>query len=335
MSDKTKIEWAEATWNPITGCTKVSAGCKNCYAERDWARLSANKSTRYYGRDFGNVQCHEDVLALPLRWTKPKRIFVNSMSDLFHPNVPDSFIDRVFAVMADSPQHTYQILTKRPARMLKFLGDTEARRRNIAGWLKGNHWRCIPQNAFLQLYPLPNTWLGVSVEDQAAADERIPLLLQTPAAVRWISAEPMLGPIDLACIDMRGTCASECCGQFRLNALTGEQYCHEDSGVFDSGARLNWVVAGGESGPRARPMHPDWVRSLRDQCAAAAVPFLLKQWGEWIDHDQPGVDMLGSDNSKLHLWPDRGCSVRLGKRAAGRLLDGKLHDEYPKTAGKA
>lgn len=293
MSDKTGIEWTEATWNPVTGCSKVSQGCKHCYAERDWPRLSAPRPTPniYTGRDFTDVRCHPERLDQPLRWARPRRIFVNSMSDLFHESVPAEFIAQVFDMMARCPQHTFQILTKRAKRM-QFLLWSEL------------DWK-----------PLPNVWLGVSVEDQATADERIPLLLQTPAAVRWISAEPLLGPIDLDSSAADGLHAFGC----------GDLDC--DCG--DLG--LNWVVAGGESGRQARPMHPAWVRSLRDQCKDAGVSFMLKQWGEW----HPRIWLDGGD---VVIGPDEGyrttliddCEmVRCGKHAAGRHLDGKLHDEYP------
>src|SRR3972149_1543422 len=180
MSDGSKIEWTEATWNPVTGCTKVSQGCKHCYAERDWPRLAAPraKPNIYTGREFTDVKCHPEKLDIPLRWTKPRRIFVNSMSDLFHEDVPFSFVDDVFTRIAFARQHIYQILTKRPERMLKYF-ETK---------------RLI--NSVIGEWPWKHVWLGVSCEDQATADERIPLLLQTPAAVRWISAEPLLGPIE-------------------------------------------------------------------------------------------------------------------------------------------
>ena len=188
MSDKSKIEWTESTWNCITVCTKVSQGCKHCYAERDWQRLAAPraKPNIYTGRDFTDVKCHPEKLDIPLRWQKPRRIFVNSMSDLFHESVPDEFIDKVFAVMALATHHTFQVLTKRPARMLSYLtGETE----NVvkgAAWELLGHYPKYPNGGMQAPWPLPNVWLGVSCEDQATADERIPLLLQTPAAVRWV-----------------------------------------------------------------------------------------------------------------------------------------------------
>lgn len=294
MSDKTGIEWTEATWNPVTGCSKVSQGCKHCYAERDWPRLSAPRPTPniYTGRAFTDVACHPERLNQPLRWARPRRIFVNSMSDLFHEAVPVEFIAQVFDMMARCPQHTFQILTKRAKRM-QFLLWSEL------------DWK-----------PLSNVWLGISIEDQATADERIPLLLQTPAAVRWISAEPLLGPVSLRWLAAFNGKATKPSGE--TNHLDGLR-------------ELDWVVAGGESGSHARPMHPAWVRSLRDQCKSAGVPFLFKQWGEW----HPRIWLDGGD---VVIGPDQGyrttligdCEmVRCGKRAAGRHLDGVLHDEYP------
>lgn len=252
MSDKTGIAWTDASWNPVTGCTKVSQGCKHCYAEREWARLSANpKATTYYGRAFTDVACHEDRLNQPLRWSKPRMIFVNSMSDLFHEDVPDDFIDKVFAVMALAEQHVFQVLTKRPERMLAYL--TTKNREDIIG---EKAMPTVSEDDFGILeWPLPNVWLGVSVEDQATADERIPLLLQTPAAVRWVSAEPLLGPIEI--------------GFAMPWERTGPAWKQT----------LEWVVCGGESGSNSRPMHAEWVRKLRDDCITAGVPFFMKQLG--------------------------------------------------------
>ncbi len=323
MSDKSHIEWTDATWNPVTGCTKVSQGCKHCYAERDWTRLSANTKTRYHGRAFTDVQCHSDVLALPLRWQKPRRIFVNSMADLFHEAVPDRFIADVFGVMAACPEHTFQLLTKRPERALQLLGA------GCMGGFEDAVEECLALYSHSDLvWPLPNVWLGVSVEDQGTADSRISLLLQTPAAVRWISAEPLLGPVDLTRLPEQ-TCASECCGMQRLDALQGKSICDLSEESFDKSAKIDWVVAGGESGPKARSSHPDWFRSLRDQCAGAGTPFLFKQWGEWISEDDShdrNIVPSGGDDSFEDM-----PMVRVGKKAAGRLLDGALHDGYPEA----
>lgn len=304
----TKIEWTDETWNPTTGCSKVSQGCKNCYALREWPRLAANpKATAYFGREFTDVAVHPERLDAPLRWTKPRKIFVNSMSDLFHQDVPDDFIDRVFAVMALSPQHTFQVLTKRPERMLAYMtqdghgrwGFIDGRARQIYA---AQHGRRFPPGKIL-LGPLPNVWLGVSVEDQATADARIPLLLQTPAVVRWISAEPLLGPVSLA----------RWLRQRSDYVIHSSDYGFE---FYNETPPLDWIVVGGESGPKARPMHPDWVRSLRDQCAASGVAFLMKQWGSWA----PTAAISGAGDGLL---------TKVGKKAAGRLLDGVLHDAYP------
>lgn len=302
MSDHSHIQWTDATWNPVTGCTKVSAGCKNCYAERDWARLSANPKTVYYGRKFTDVRCHPERLDQPLRWKKPRMIFVNSMSDLFHEDVPGSFIDQVFAVMALSPWHIYQILTKRPERMMRYfqpIGGTQ--RADWVWWAMGRMMN-VSRLKYPE-WPLANVWLGVSCEDQKTADERIPLLLQTPAAVRWISAEPLLNGIDLfeACF---GPGAS-------VVTRTPGRYTNIDFGNTVKPPPLDWVVVGGESGRDARPMMPLWVQSLRDQCHVAGVPFFFKQWGEWSPENELGP------------------LVRLGKKAGGRLLDGREWNQYP------
>lgn len=238
MGDKSGIEWTDATWGPVTGCTKVSAGCKHCYAERQWPRLAANPKTVYHGRKFKDVMCHEDRLDQPRRWTKPRMVFVNSVSDLFHEQVPDDFIARVFTEMRLCPQHTFQILTKRPERMWEWFRIFES----------GHSY------AFKE-WPLSNVWVGVSVEDQVTANDRLPFLFETPAAVRFVSCEPLLGPIDLL--------------------EYGYLQNHEWAMGVPGG--LNWVIAGGESGPRARPSHPDWFLALRDQCVWAGVPFFMKQ----------------------------------------------------------
>lgn len=301
MGDKSNIEWTDATWNPVTGCTKVSAGCKHCYAEREWARLVHLPA--YITRAFSDVACHPERLNQPLTWTKPRRIFVNSMSDLFHPDVPDEFIDEVFAVMALATRHTFQVLTKRPERMLTYMSNAEMSVRDIIKYEPAAEKMC---------WPLPNVWLGVSVEDQDTANVRIPLLLKTPAAVRWISAEPLLGRID-------------------LRFLWSRQTSRSAIGQINTYARLNWVVAGGESGPKARPTHPDAVRSLRDQCAAADMPFLFKQWGEWQTIDDMSIECVYKTPGRApgHRFVDGVEVYRCGKRAAGRHLDGVLHDEYP------
>lgn len=298
MGDKSNIEWTDATWNPVTGCSKVSEGCRNCYAKRDWPRISANPKTVYHGREFEEVRCHPERLNQPLRWKRPRRIFVNSMSDLFHPAVSDDFLNLIFSTM-EATDHAYQILTKRPERMKEYL---------TWRWGGGR----IPRRTI---------WLGVSVEDQKTADERIPLLLQTPAAVRWISAEPLLGPIDLISASNQECNHEEGGTEPDTNAWICRR-CEENE-EFE----LDWVVVGGESGPGARPCHPDWVRSLRDQCVAAGVPFFFKQWGEF--RERTGTDPIRLMDPPVKSGGKYIFMTRVGKKNAGRLLDGREWSEFP------
>jgi protein gp37 len=237
MGDNSAIEWTDATWNPVTGCTKVSPGCKHCYAERLAVRLQAMGVANY--RNGFRVTLHPDQLLLPLRWTRPRRVFVNSMSDLFHEGVPQTFVSQVFSVMERASQHVFQILTKRAERL----------------------------EALAPTLPWPaNVWQGVSVENEDHV-WRIAHLQRVPASVRFLSLEPLLGPIE---------------------------------GLSLEG--ISWVIVGGESGPKHRPIRVEWVRSLRDQCRAVGVPFFFKQWG--------------------------GRTAKFG----GRLLDGRLWDQMPHAA---
>ena len=297
MAD-TAIEWATKVWNPTTGCDRVTPGCDHCYALTMAKRLKGMGSTKYQtdgdprtsGPGFG-LAIHEDTLGIPLGWRKPQRIFVNSMSDLFHADVPDEFIARVWAVMASAPRHTFQVLTKRHGRMRSLLSSEEFR---LAVQRRIPHAGASPYvAAYWKTWPLPNVWLGVSVEDQKRADLRIPALLVTPAAVRWLSCEPLLGPVDV------------------INGL-GDGWL----------TGIDWIVAGGESGPGSRPMHPDWARSLRDQCQVAGVPFLFKQWGS---HRPSAVGSIVRGGVRFPMVP-------ASKRAAGRVLDGRTWDEYPVAA---
>lgn len=297
----TKIEWTDETWNPITGCTKISEACKHCYAERMSKRLAGRCGyPTYYPF---KVTLHEDKLDEPLRWKKPRQVFVCSMGDLFHEDVPIRWFYEVYKVMEQCKHHTFLVLTKRPQRMA-----------NVLEQFEGRSW------------PLSNVWLGVTAENQQRADERIPVLLQIPAAVRFVSVEPMLGPVDL-----RKWMAWD---GFRRNIpgfIPNPNY-----------RGLNWVICGGETGPGARPMHPDWARSLRDQCQQVGVPFFFKQWGEWsrdyIDHDKKGV--VSPDGWWAKGWPfgygsDHPDSIevyKVGKKAAGHLLDGREWREFPKEA---
>ena len=275
---KTSIEWTEYTWNPMTGCDKVSPGCDNCYAETFAERWRGTEG-HYFENGF-DVQLRPKMLELPLRWTRPRRIFVNSMSDLFHDLIPDDYIARVFAVMALAEQHTFQVLTKRHGRMRSLLRDREFQQQVYEAWGVLETPKNLPTMEDWEWpgWPLPNVWLGVSTENQQWADIRIPALLDTPAAVRWISAEPLLGPIDLhkvkaACTSCHGTGTG-------WGKVPDGRWMETDCGACEgSGCGLDWVVVGGESGPGARPMQWAWAISLRDQCAAAGVPFLFKQSG--------------------------------------------------------
>lgn len=346
MADHTKIEWTDATWNVITGCSVVSPGCTNCYAMKLAgtrlrnipSRVGLTRASKAGPVWNGTIRFNDEWLDQPLRWRRPRMIFVCAHGDLFAEGVTDVMLDKVFAVMALAPQHTFQVLTKRPERMRAYLRD-ESTPGRIARVLidrclidrawpmpANDHWpvRSIgdidePDDATVGL-PLPNVWLGVSVEDQTRADERIPVLLDTPAAVRWISAEPLLGPVDFRHIDLPG-------GHEEVFPLGLPEGREEDDGPLP---RLDWIVAGGESGPGARPMHPDWVRSIRDQCGAAGVPFLFKQHGAWAPVDEPASEVQEDEElSNVGVMLDGQYMRRIGKKAAGRELDGVPHDGFP------
>ena len=371
MSDKSAIEWTDSSWNPIVGCSIFSPGCARCYAMRMAARLERINPTGHYAGTTksskagavwtGKVALAPDhILTQPLRWKKPRRIFVNSMGDLFHESIPDKWIDRVFAVMALCPRYTFQVLTKRAERMQTFLSDVSARDRQIeyVAEFGGVYQQCVDHEL-----PLPNVWLGVSAERQREADERIPHLLNTPAAVRFVSCEPLLGPIDLKHLAAPRVIGVRSYDEY-LDALLGER-CSVDTGCMtkDDEPWLDWVIVGGESGPGARPMYPDWARSLRDQCDAADVPFFFKQWGEYLPIGQslPGYGKVHGatavkpgrmklhyggtpERAPKHAFAERGVefastsdgrlTFHVGKKAAGRLLDGKEHNEFPRAEAR-
>jgi len=273
MGDSTNIEWTSATWNPIRGCSRVSAGCVNCYAERQAIRQIQTgyagliKRTSHGPAWTGEVRLVPELLDQPLRWTRPRRIFVNSMSDLFHEKLEHHEIEKVFGVMGACPQHTFQVLTKRPQRMLDLL--TDAAFCEMA-------WHEAEQHTHAEMqWPFPNVQLGVSVENQETADERIPLLLQTPAAVRFVSYEPALGPVDFVPwigVEPPIGASTYSDGRARRCDLTGTPVDRPD-----------WIIAGGESGPGARPCDVAWIRSAVEQCKAAGVPVFVKQLGANID----------------------------------------------------
>lgn len=302
----TKIEWATRVWNPVTGCTKVSPGCANCYAERFAKRLQANPKVNGKYVDGFAVTCHHDELTKPMLWKKPERVFVCSMGDLFHDDVPFDFISAVFSVMSDHDEHNYIVLTKRPERMFEFYKWKRE--------LLGHSWSAKE-----------NVWIGVSAENQEQADKRIPVLLRIPSKIHLVSCEPLLSEISL-----------------------NEYYFKTEKGFYPFPAvpendrtkwidLLNWVIAGGETGHKARPMHPDWVRSIRDQCKAANVPFFFKGWGEWIDNQNSNscdISLGKFLDSPKHTFGSGYTSTdvnRLGKKCTGRMLDGVEYSEFPKA----
>lgn len=330
----TKIEWAEETWNPVTGCSPISEGCRNCYAERMSKRLAGRCG--YPADDPFRVTLHPHKLDEPLKWKKPRRVFVCSMGDLFHEDVPDEFIARIWGIMANCLNHTFQVITKRPHRMMEWL----SRVKDWEGWKTHNG---EPPNVYggsgiivgYNMWPLPNVWLGVTAENQQMADERIPILLETPAAVRFVSVEPMLGPVDLDLYLPFYRHPLDDDAWERNSYHLKRLYKRIQSGTLD------WVICSGETGPGARPMHPDWVRSLKDQCQEAGVPFFFKQWGEWFPRDQwewnpelilPDDEYAYRDGSGTHVFEDIDGLYpvhRVGKKAAGRLLDGREWNEMP------
>lgn len=282
----TTIEWVKnqdgtqgKTWNPVTGCTKVSPGCKNCYAERMARRLAGRAGYPQAPKHF-DVTLHPDRLDIPLRRKRPTTYFVPSMGDLFHRDVPDDFICEVFHTMYRCPHHTFQVLTKRAERLPVFF-----------------RWATGSAGASFE-WPLPNVWLGVSIESPEYS-YRADYLRETPAAVRFISFEPLLASFA------------------------------DYPGVLDD---MDWAIVGGESGPGARPMDPNWVRGIRDQCVAAGVPFFFKGWGAWAHI--PG-DTKYALPQRLHWWPDRNLMGRVGKKTAGRQLDGREWDEMPSVKEKS
>ena len=297
----TKIEWAEETWNPIIGCSKVSPGCNNCYAERMAVRLAhmeiwrkPDVNSEYYYPNVivpqkgsgwnGNTRFVEPALHKPLKWKKPKTIFICSMGDLFHESVQFEWISKVFSITQKCKHHTFLVLTKRPERMLEYF---------IHMGIK---------------YPYLNVWLGVTAENKEQADKRIPILLQIPAAKRFVSIEPMLSKIDIS----------------EYLKVINESGFNDYGGPFSGRDKLDWVICGGESGPGARPVHPDWVRSIRDQCRAVDTPFMFKQWGEWHE-----TDLDPNPPKQRHLWPGGKLMARYGKKAAGRELDGQIWNQTP------
>lgn len=336
MGNKTNIQWTDATWNPLAGCSPESEGCRNCYAATMALRLELMGQAKYTGTArrasdgravfTGQINLDEGALNIPLKWRRPRKIFVNSMSDLFHPNVPSEYIDRVYNAMEAAHWHTFQVLTKRPQRMASYTTHRYGKT------------------------PAPNIWHLASVEDQLTANQRVPWLLRTKSAVRGLSIEPLIGPVDLGSwvltVDQR-----------RQQALTynmGNPQHHVPVGwAISDRPRVDWLIVGGESGPRARPLWPAWARSLRDQAQAAGVAFMFKQWGTWEPyepeqppfwrdqrgrfHDGHGLNILDPLTGGMGIgWhedsldPSAGAAFRrVGKHESGRLLDGREWSEFP------
>lgn len=322
MADRSKIEWTDATWNPIrarhrkTGkvgwhCEKISPACTHCYAAaQNKQGLRGGTKEDYTAAAAVDVFLDEATLQKPLHWKRPRRIFVCSMTDLFGSWVTVEMLDRIYDVMAACPQHTFQVLTKRPERMRRY------------HWNLAKRIAYIPDN--LVRFPLPNLWAGVTIESQDYTS-RLEELLETPAAIRFVSVEPLLAPLDLGLRNWADLERSDC--------------------------RLDWVIVGGESGRQrtVRPTHPDWVRLIRDDCQAADVPFFFKQWGEWLPADGGGkilslesrrINDAGQDITSVpELWcGDEKMTdayvYRVGKKKSGRMLDGMQWNEFP-TAPEA
>ncbi len=352
--NKTSIEWTDLTVNPIrardgkghTGhyCEKISPGCANCYASGLQRRFRMPEFQAQRSRKDIEVFLDEKRLLDLLKIRKPQRIFPFDMTDLFGEWVPDEWIVKALALPVVAYWLTFQILTKRPERMLQMLMDDRIRDRICAQ--AGLYLTLLGesrQRGFAESEGAPsNVWLGVSCENQEMADERIPLLLRTPAAVRWVSAEPLLGPIDFEKI-----CGN---GRFenvgRVDSLSGFEikYMGADGegramwGHGFRGEKLDWIVVGGESGPKARPMHPDWARSIRDQCQAAGVAFFFKQWGQWLPEYDAGtlvssVKTRARGGKRYFRFAGGPPMMAVGKKAAGRLLDGVEHSEFPEVRG--
>lgn len=339
MGENSKIEWCHHTFNPWRGCTKVSPGCANCYAETMSHRNPAVLGE--WGPNGKRVIAAESYWVQPIKWNREalmagerRRVFCASLADVFEDRPElDEPRSRLMGKIACSPNLDWLLLTKRPQDItpaLKRLADRYAGYGQFAGTLV---------RSWLDGTPPANVWLGVSVEDQARADERIPHLLRIPAAIRFLSCEPLLGPVDLTRVRWQL--------EDSIGVVCGGVLGDTDGGQFSprgaKGWGIHWVIAGGESGPGARPMHPDWARSLRDQCREAGVSFHFKQWGEWAFHCRPtDADELvqaclrypngrwvGPNGESKHINWDVVHMVRAGKKLAGRLLDGVEHNEFP------
>lgn len=357
LGEKTKIEWTDSSWNVITGCSLESPGCTNCYAMKlagsrlrnHPSRIGLTTQTKAGPVWNGALRFNEQWLEQPLRWATPRRIFVCAHGDLFHENAERWWIVEIFAVMIAAHHlrgHTFQVLTKRAKRMHELLNDSQFWEQVYASseclriFHKNRRGDEVspPNLKFSPQNPPPGIWVGISAEDQKRYDERVGYLRSTPAVIRWVSAEPLLSAIDMRFNDVNQT--------GRWDAMGNELPLR----------RIDWVVAGGESGRGARPFHPDWARSIRDQCAEHKVAFFWKQWGDFADatNEAPGGPLLKASREDRifnavgkffaagdkHFgmvdegWKESGGAwmVRVGKKMSGRLLDGREHNEYPTEA---
>lgn len=271
MGKKTNLEWTDATWNFMTGCRKVSEGCKFCYAKRDWANLAKNKNSVYYGREFEDVMVHEERLNIPLNWNSPKKIFVNSLSDLFIDEIGFDIIDKAMAVMVKANWHTFQILTKRAERMAEYFNGNWKERIGYAD------------------ADTTHIWIGVSVESEIRAKERIPALVSIGGFKRFLSMEPLLA----------------------------------EASFIKWADKLDWIIVGGESGniDKARPLSPKAVRRVRDECLESNTPLIFKQWGEWSPE--------ASDESDVTTVVDGFTMAWVGRRNSGCSLDGVEYKAFP------
>lgn len=334
MSENTKIEWCDHTFNPWEGCQKVGPGCDHCYAETRNARFASGVAVNW-GPGAPRRRTSASNWALPKRWNaqsdtfmaqhgRRQRVFCASLADVFDNAVDPQWRADLFALIAATPNLDWLLLTKR-------IGNV---RGMLAELAHGND----PDLSLLDMMPLPNVWIGATITSQPEADRDIPKLLEVPAHVRFLSMEPLLGPVDLTSIEVWG-------GDAEIYPLKGTTDCVDDEGApADDVPALNWVIVGGESGPGARPMHPEWARSLRDQCEAGGVAFLFKQWGEWVDADN-GPQDEDAYESKADCWVHiegghhegamgvdffrTNPMYRVGKKAAGRLLDGREWNGAP------
>lgn len=344
---ESKIEWTNTTWNPVRGCSVTSPGCHKCYAMRQAHRFSGpgkpyeglTKQTSAGPQWTGVVRmAPRHIIEAPIRWRRPRRVFVNSMSDLFHESLSDDDIDRVFGVMwacrylgRDAyPGHTFQVLTKRAERMRDYMAQDRRRRwaENAVELGGGIDPDLLFESIASATDPHPRIWLGVSVENQETADDRLPHLLAIDAPVRFVSCEPLLGPVQLDVLRVDDFASHD--------ALTGERSYAGRGGspgrTVEMAARIHWVIAGGESGPGARPTHPYWLRGLRDQCVDAEVPFLFKQWGAWRPSQLAKAQPIGEADQisgKSFRYLDSNDMIRVGKKLAGRRLDGREWTEFP------